>query len=109
MDLRNTAQILGTLRYSKSRMFNVIMMSPVLFLLFFFTTNYKSVQCFSITSTKYFTTSVISPDEPLDPLIFGFWKVSEESAEEVTYQAIKQGYRRLDCATDYGNEEGVGR
>ena len=35
-------------------------------------------------------------------------KVPRDRSVEVTYQAIKQGYRRLDCATDYGNEEGVG-
>lgn len=46
---------------------------------------------------------------PADPLVFGFWKVPKESCEEVCYQAIAAGYRRLDCACDYGNEEEVGR
>ena len=48
-----------------------------------------------------------SGSEPADPLIFGFWKVSE--GEKTAYNAIVQGYRRLDCASDYGNEKEVGR
>ncbi|GKY91764.1 hypothetical protein MPSEU_000148100 [Mayamaea pseudoterrestris] len=48
------------------------------------------------------------PLEPADPLVFGFWKVSKETVAEVCYQAIAAGYRRLDCACDYGNEKEVG-
>ena len=40
------------------------------------------------------------------PLSFGLWKVN--NAKEVTYNAIKQGYRKLDSACDYGNEKEVG-
>lgn len=46
---------------------------------------------------------------PLDPCVFGFWKVPKEICADVCYQAIKHGYRRLDCACDYGNEEEVGQ
>ena len=49
------------------------------------------------------------PQMPKDPLVFGFWKVDKAVCEEVCYQAIASGYRRLDCACDYGNEEQVGR
>ena len=49
------------------------------------------------------------PSLPADPLVFGFWKVPREQAAEVCYQAIKAGYRRLDCACDYGNEVQVGQ
>ncbi len=42
------------------------------------------------------------------PLAFGLWKVPKESAQQVTYNAIVNGYRRLDCACDYGNESEVG-
>lgn len=45
---------------------------------------------------------------PSDPLVFGFWKVPSEVCASVCYQAIKEGYRRLDCACDYGNEKEVG-
>ena len=44
----------------------------------------------------------------VDPLVFGFWKVPKENCASVCYQAIKAGYRRLDCACDYGNEKEVG-
>ena len=44
----------------------------------------------------------------VDPLIFGFWKVPKDKCVDVTYEAIKCGYRRLDCACDYGNEVEVG-
>ena len=39
---------------------------------------------------------------------FGLWKVDKKKAKEVTYNAIKTGYRKLDCACDYGNEKEVG-
>lgn len=42
------------------------------------------------------------------PLAFGLWKVPKDKAKEITYNAILNGYRRLDCACDYGNEEQVG-
>ena len=42
-----------------------------------------------------------------DPLTFGFWRLDDP--EEISYQAIKAGYRRLDSACDYGNEEATGR
>lgn len=45
---------------------------------------------------------------PADPLVFGFWKVPKEQCARITYDAIEAGYRRLDCACDYGNEREVG-
>ena len=39
---------------------------------------------------------------------FGFWKVEKPNATEVAQQAISIGYRHLDCACDYGNEQEVG-
>ena len=39
--------------------------------------------------------------------IFGLWRLS--NPEENVYNAIKNGYRRLDSACDYGNEEATGR
>lgn len=44
----------------------------------------------------------------VDPLVFGFWKVPTDICASVCYDAIKNGYRRLDCACDYGNEKEVG-
>mmetsp|Transcript_7037 Transcript_7037/g.10302 ORF Transcript_7037/g.10302 Transcript_7037/m.10302 type:complete len:565 (+) Transcript_7037:1-1695(+) len=42
-----------------------------------------------------------------DPTTFGFWRL--DNPEETAYNAIKSGYRRLDSACDYGNEEATGR
>jgi D-xylose reductase len=52
--------------------------------------------------------SFFDPIKPADPLVFGFWKVPNDKCAEVCYQAIVAGYRRLDCACDYGNEKEVG-
>ncbi|ODQ60791.1 hypothetical protein WICANDRAFT_40273 [Wickerhamomyces anomalus NRRL Y-366-8] len=44
------------------------------------------------------------------PLVgLGLWKIPNEVAAEQVYQAIKQGYRAFDGATDYGNEVEVGQ
>ncbi len=40
---------------------------------------------------------------------FGFWKVDKPVASAVCQTAIQSGYRHLDCACDYGNEQEVGR
>lgn len=48
------------------------------------------------------------PLMPSDPLVFGFWKVPKDRCADVCYEAISAGYRRLDCACDYGNEKEVG-
>ncbi len=42
-----------------------------------------------------------------DPTTFGCWRLDD--AEEAVYNAIKNGYRRIDSACDYGNEEATGR
>lgn len=39
---------------------------------------------------------------------FGTWKIEKGQCAETVYQAICSGYRLLDCACDYGNEEQVG-
>src|SRR5947199_9476444 len=38
----------------------------------------------------------------------GLWKVPRPAAAELVRQAIRTGYRHLDCACDYGNEAEVG-
>ncbi len=40
---------------------------------------------------------------------FGTWKISNDSAPVVIEAAIAAGYRSIDTATIYANEEGVGR
>jgi diketogulonate reductase-like aldo/keto reductase len=39
---------------------------------------------------------------------FGLWQVPDEQAPDVVHQAIRTGYRLIDTAAGYGNEEGVG-
>jgi D-xylose reductase len=44
------------------------------------------------------------------PLVgFGTWKLPNEITEDIVYEAIKVGYRHIDCAAVYGNEVEVGR
>lgn len=38
----------------------------------------------------------------------GLWKISKEDCAATVYEAIRQGYRLLDGACDYGNEKEVG-
>lgn len=39
----------------------------------------------------------------------GLWKIAQSDAPNMVYQAIEMGYRHLDSACDYGNEEQVGQ
>lgn len=39
----------------------------------------------------------------------GTWTLSNSTAEECVYTALREGYRLIDTARYYGNEEGVGR
>ena len=38
----------------------------------------------------------------------GLWKLETSEVAETVYNAIKNGYRHLDSAADYGNEQQVG-
>ncbi|OHW96424.1 NAD H-dependent d-xylose reductase xyl1 [Colletotrichum incanum] len=40
---------------------------------------------------------------------FGLWKVAPETAADLTYEAVKAGYRLFDGAYDYGNEKEAGQ
>lgn len=39
----------------------------------------------------------------------GFWKIENEKTPQLCEEAIRVGYRHLDCACDYGNEAEVGQ
>jgi aldehyde reductase len=39
---------------------------------------------------------------------FGTWKIPKEKAKETVKQAIECGYRHIDCALEYGNQEEIG-
>ena len=38
----------------------------------------------------------------------GCWKIGKSACASAVYEALKAGYRALDCACDYGNEREVG-
>ena len=53
---------------------------------------------------------VILNDQTLIPQLgFGTYKVPSEDAYHVVSEALEVGYRLIDTAAFYGNEEGVGR
>ena len=40
---------------------------------------------------------------------FGVWQIPDPEAEKATREALASGYRSIDTAQIYANEEGVGR
>ena len=40
---------------------------------------------------------------------FGVFQMTDEEAEESVFEALRLGYRLIDTAASYGNEEAVGR
>lgn len=53
-------------------------------------------------------TVVLNDGHPMPQLGFGVYKVEEEQTEPVVGEALRTGYRAIDTASVYGNEEGVG-
>jgi len=51
----------------------------------------------------------LNNDKDMPILGFGVFQMSNEEAEESVLKAIEAGYRLIDTATSYGNEEAVGR
>ena len=50
----------------------------------------------------------LADGEELPSIGLGCWKVANEDAPSLVEQAVRAGYRHLDCACDYGNEAAVG-
>ena len=50
----------------------------------------------------------LSSGDQLPSVGLGVWKIDPAEVGAVVSAAIEMGYRHLDCACDYGNEEGVG-
>lgn len=50
---------------------------------------------------------VLSSGDVMPSVGLGCWKLG--NAEEVVYRAIRDGYRLIDSAADYGNEEATGK
>ena len=57
------------------------------------------------------TISLTTPQGPINvpQLGFGVWQVPDEDVDAAVASALEVGYRHLDTARIYGNEEGVGR
>ena len=54
-------------------------------------------------------TAILRSGRSLPLVGMGCWKIAKTAAAEAVYTAIKQGYRAIDSASDYGNEEAVGQ
>ena len=54
-------------------------------------------------------TITLNDGTTIPQLGFGTWQVSNDEAEKAVSSALQAGYRHIDTATIYGNEEGVGR
>ena len=52
---------------------------------------------------------VLSNGVKIPKLGFGTWQISNEDAYQATLDAIKAGYRHIDTAQGYRNEEAIGR
>lgn len=54
-------------------------------------------------------TLTLNSGHQIPQLGFGVFKVDPEETERIVSEALEVGYRHIDTATIYGNEEGVGR
>jgi D-xylose reductase len=51
---------------------------------------------------------VLRSNDVMPKVGLGTWKIDNNVTASVVVEAIKMGYRHLDCAADYGNEKEVG-
>ena len=51
----------------------------------------------------------LSNGDRMPMLGLGTWKADEETVYKATTEAVRAGYRHIDCAAIYGNEAGIGR
>ena len=54
------------------------------------------------------TESNIRPGQQIPSVGYGTWKLDKAVAADLVEGAIKDGYRHIDCACNYGNEKEVG-
>lgn len=65
---------------------------------------------FEKKSNKYFIEDkTLNNGYKMPSLGLGTWTLSNDEAEKSVYEALKDGYRLIDTAQYYGDEEGVGR
>jgi alcohol dehydrogenase (NADP+) len=51
---------------------------------------------------------MLTDDTDLPSIGLGTWKTRPEEAHETVLNAVRMGYRHLDCASTYGNEKEIG-
>lgn len=54
------------------------------------------------------TTVKLNNGQQMPQVGFGTWRIPQDKATDAVYNAIKSGYRHIDCAYVYGNEKQVG-
>ena len=70
--------------------------------------SYTRLKCSDkLTLSQQQITKVEYAMDKIPEVGFGFWKVDKAICADTAYEAIKAGYRHLDCASDYGNEKGT--
>jgi len=52
---------------------------------------------------------VLNSGDKMPQIGLGLWKIPKDICADTVYEAIKMGYRCLDSAADYGNEEQTGQ
>ena len=50
----------------------------------------------------------LNNDQAIPVVGYGTWRLSTDEAAKLTEDAIRAGYRHIDCAMIYGNEKEVG-
>jgi len=50
----------------------------------------------------------LSSGDTIPPVGLGTWRISSEDAGKAVKAALSAGYRHIDCAWEYGNEEAIG-
>jgi len=50
------------------------------------------------------TCLVLTSGDKMPQVGFGTWKINKKVCSQMVYNSIKEGYKLIDCACDYGNE-----
>lgn len=62
-----------------------------------------------MSSAPHVPTVTLNNGVSMPQLGFGVWQVPDDQAETTVAEALRAGYRSIDTAAIYGNEEGTGR
>jgi diketogulonate reductase-like aldo/keto reductase len=62
-----------------------------------------------MTTSDYAEPAAALASGPMPLLGFGTWQISKREATRATADALEAGYRHIDTATMYRNEEGIGK